>query len=113
VLTLVGAGLAFLLGLLIVLLGGVMAAFDANSGASAALTGGLAMVFGLTAIPVAALFFLPRVLPAVAFLALEIAALLWAFARVDSVALALVPVLPLAFAALSGVAALGEREQAP
>jgi hypothetical protein len=71
----------------------------------------MALVFAIAAVPVAGLFFLPRLLPALTLLALEIAALLWAFSRVDAVALALIPVIPLAFAALAGVVALGERPE--
>ena len=105
VLALTGGGLAIALGFFVLLIAGVMGAFNANNGGSAAVAGLLAVLFGFCAIGSTALLLLPRLLPGLAALGFSIAGLLWAFSRVDAIGLALIPVLPLAFAALCALAA--------
>lgn len=103
VLGIVGGALALVMGILMAVFGGLMGALASSNGASLAASGGLAMVFGILAILIATLFFLPWKKPAVILMALDIAALMWAFLRVEAWALALVPVLPLVFAVLLGL----------
>ena len=59
---------------------------------------------------IAVLFFLPSKKPAVILLAFDIAGMVWAFARVDAWALALVPLVPLGVALFLGVASDGRRD---
>ena len=105
VLGLVGASLALLLGGVMLIFGGVVDVLDANNGNSVALSGFLAVLFALGGVGAAGLFFLPWARAAVAATAFEIALLLWAFARVDAWALALIPVAPLACSVFFGLAA--------
>jgi len=113
VLGLIGGALALLIGLVLLLFGGIIDVLDANNGNSVALSGFLATVFALGAIGAACLFFLPWAKAAVVAMAFDIAFLVWAFARVDAWALALIPVAPLACSILFGLAAAARSEGGP
>ncbi|MBK6318649.1 MAG: hypothetical protein IPI33_10935 [Dehalococcoidia bacterium] len=110
VLTIVGGAIALVLGLLLALVGGALEAVYGTNGNSAGVSGVLAILFGLGAVLIAVLFFLPSKKPAVILLAFDIAGMVWAFARVDAWALALVPLVPLGVALFLGVASDGRRD---
>jgi hypothetical protein len=110
VLGILGGALALLIGFVLLLFGGALGALTIDGGWSAAGTGALVMVLGCVAVGGAALFFIPKSFPAVILMALDIAAILWAFSRIDWTAVALIPVLPLGFAVLLGLAG-GSRHE--
>jgi hypothetical protein len=105
VLATVGGSVALVMAIVLVLFGGVLSIVSTGSPASVAASGGLLFLFSLGAVCAAAGFVVfpwSRV-PAVV-IAVDIAAMLWSMARIDAVGFALVPIVPLCFAVILGLA---------
>lgn len=100
----IGAGaFTLVIGLLMLLFGGVLGAIDTTSGSLAG-SGALAMLFALVAIVVSAGFFVtPWGRPLALVLAVVMALVWWAFARVGAGGVAIVVVLPFCAAVLCGL----------
>jgi hypothetical protein len=106
VLGVIGGSVALVMAVVLILFGGVLSIVSSGSHASVAASGGLLCLFSLVALAAAAAFVLIpwSRLPAV-ITALDIAAMFWAMARIDAAGLSLVPIVPLCFAVLLGLAA--------
>lgn len=105
VLCTIGGSVALVIAIILILFGGVLSIVSSGSHASVAASGGLLLLFSLVALCAAAGFVLIpwSRLPAVVT-ALDIAAMLWAMARIDAVGFSLVAIVPLCFAVLLGLA---------
>lgn len=99
-LAIIGGAVALGIGFLLAVIGGAFEAVYGVNGNSAGVSGLLAMLFGFGAVFSAALFFVSTRKRALIVLAVNMGGLLWAFARVDAAALALIPLVPLGVALL-------------
>jgi hypothetical protein len=112
VLGLLGAGLALVMALVMLLFGGVLGVISSSSGHSLLASGAMLFVFSVAAVSVStAFFFVPSGRFVAICLALLTGAVLWSLAWIDAVPWAIPPVVLMCAAVLAGVMAGPEPSQ--
>lgn len=114
VLGLLGAGLALVMALVMLVFGGILGVISSASGHSLLAGGAFLFIFSVAAVSVsAAFFFVPSGRFVAICLAVLTGAVLWSLAWIDAVAWAIPPVVLMCAAVLAGVMAGPEPSRSP